>query len=159
MVWYFLPLIELIPEPVLAAIVIHAVSHSLSLYAFKPYMVWRSDVIVVLVAIAGVIVLGVLDGLLSAIAISIALMLRRIATASVSVLGRLGKSHDFISMQKHPEARSIPGVIIFRPESPMFFANAERITTEIRNAITAAALKNPMILIAQACRHWQTYPI
>ena len=138
MVWYFLPLIELIPEPVLAAIVIHAVSHSLSLYAFKPYMVWRSDVIVVLVAIAGVIVLGVLDGLLSASAISIALMLRRIATASVSVLGRLGKSHDFISMQKHPEARSIPGVIIFRPESPMFFANAERITTEIRNAITAA---------------------
>ena len=138
MVWYLLPFIELIPEPVLAAIVIHAVSHSLSLYAFKPYMVWRSDVIVVLVAVTGVITLGVLDGLLSAIAISIALMLRRIATASVSVLGRLGHSHDFVSMQKHPEAKSIPGVIVFRPESPMFFANAERITTEIRNGIMAA---------------------
>ena len=138
MVWYLLPLIELIPEPVLAAIVIHAVSHSLSLYAFKPYVVWRSDVIVVLVAIAGVVIFGVLDGLLSAIAISIALMLRRIASATVSVLGRLGNSHDFISMQKHPEAKSIPGVIIFRPESPMFFANAERITTEIRNGINAA---------------------
>src|SRR5450830_938349 len=138
MVWYLLPFVELIPEPVLAAIVIHAVSHSLSLYAFKPYMVWRSDVIVVLVAIAGVITFGVLDGLLAAIAISIGLMLRRIATASVSVLGRLGHSHDFVSMQNHPEARSIPGVIVFRPESPMFFANAERITTEIRNGIMVA---------------------
>src|SRR5450830_1146221 len=102
------------------------------------FMVWRSDVIVVLVAIAGVITFGVLDGLLAAIAISIGLMLRRIATASVSVLGRLGHSHDFVSMQNHPEARSIPGVIVFRPESPMFFANAERITTEIRNGIMVA---------------------
>ncbi|MFZ6863818.1 SulP family inorganic anion transporter [Undibacterium sp. Ji67W] len=138
MVWTLLPLIELIPEPVLAAIVIHAVSHSLSLNAFKPYMVWRRDVIVVFVAIAGVVILGVLDGLLAAIALSIALMLRRIANANVTVLGRLGSSHDFVSMQKHPEAKSVPGIIIFRPETPMFFANAERITTEIRHGIAAA---------------------
>jgi MFS superfamily sulfate permease-like transporter len=148
MVWYLLPAIELIPEPVLAAIVIHAVSHSLSLTAFRPFMVWRRDRIVVLVAIAGVIGLGVLDGLLAAIAISIALMLRRIATATVSVLGRLGSSHDFVSLQFHSDARSIDGMLIFRPETPMFFANAERITTEIRNGLVAADTSIHTIIIS-----------
>src|SRR5262249_29860273 len=63
----FLGWIERIPEPALAAIVIHAVSKSLRLSAFRNYFVWKTDRLVVLAAVLGVIVLGVLDGLLGAI--------------------------------------------------------------------------------------------
>ncbi|MFL6697045.1 MAG: SulP family inorganic anion transporter, partial [Vitreoscilla sp.] len=60
-----LPWIELIPAPVLAAVVIHAVSHTLSLSTFRPYFAWRRDRFVVVAAAVAVVTLGVLNGLLA----------------------------------------------------------------------------------------------
>ncbi|HUN92046.1 MAG TPA: SulP family inorganic anion transporter [Burkholderiaceae bacterium] len=114
------------PEPVLAAIVIHAVGHSLNPALFKPYFAWRRDRVIVASAVAAVIVLGVLDGLLAAIAVSLLMMLRNLAEPKLSVLGRLGDGHDFVDVALHPEARQVAGILTVRPEAPLFFANAER---------------------------------
>jgi len=57
-----LPFIQLTPEPFLAAVVIHAVSHTLTLGAFRPYFQWRRDRVVVVCAALAVFLLGVLDG-------------------------------------------------------------------------------------------------
>jgi MFS superfamily sulfate permease-like transporter len=133
-----LPYIALTPEPVLAAIVIHAVSHSLQPAQFRPYLRWHRDRIVAATAVIAVLMLGVLDGLLVAIGISLAMMLRRLSQTEVAVLGRLGDGHDFVSMRQHPEARALPDLMILRPEEPMFFANAERILGEARHLIAAA---------------------
>ena len=73
------PAIALTPEPVLAAIVIHAVSHSLNPRVFRPYFVWRRDRLLAIASIAAVLALGVLDGLLVAIAISLMMLLRRMS--------------------------------------------------------------------------------
>jgi MFS superfamily sulfate permease-like transporter len=134
MVLALLRFIERIPEPVLAAIVIHAVSRSWRLSVFKPYMQWRRDRLLVLSAVLAVLALGILDGLLVAIAISLILLLHRLATPRLSVLGRLGESHDFVPAAI-PNAAEIRGILILRPEEPLFFANAESIFAIARSRV------------------------
>jgi MFS superfamily sulfate permease-like transporter len=140
----FLPLIERTPEPVLAAIVIHAVSHTIDFGVFAQYFRWRRDRIVVVAAAAAVLVLGVLHGLLAAIAVSLSIMLRELSTPRVGWLGCLAGGHDYIDLQRHPEAKAAPGVLIARPESPLFFANAERIFAAI---VAKAVATNPLRLV------------
>ena len=119
--------IERIPEPVLAAIVIHAVSKSWRLSVFRPYLQWKRDRLVALAAVLAVLALGILNGLLVAIAFSLVMLLRQLATPRLSVLGQLPGSHDFVDIAEHPTAQPPPGQLILRPEEPLFFANAESV--------------------------------
>jgi len=130
-----LPEIALTPVPVLAAVVIHAVSHTLHPAVFRSYFAWRRDRFVMVAAIVAVLLFGVLDGLLAAIAVSLIMLLRKLAESSVSVLWQLDGGHDFVNSATHPQAQSIPGIIILRPETALFFANAERILTQVRSYI------------------------
>jgi MFS superfamily sulfate permease-like transporter len=133
-----LPWIALTPEPVLAAIVIHAISRSLQPAVFAPYFRWRRDRLVAVASVLAVLALGVLDGLLAAIAISLVMMLRRFSEAGVCELGRLGQTHDFVSILEHPGAKPVAGVLILRPDEPLFFANVERVLAQLRDRIGAA---------------------
>jgi sulfate permease, SulP family len=133
-----LPYVALTPEPVLAAIVINAVGNTLSPAALRPYFRWKRDRIVALAAIAAVLLLGILDGLLSAVGVSLLMTLRDLSVPKVSVLGRLGDGHDFVSVSVHPEAKQTPGLLIVRPEQPLFFANVDRMFSFIRQVIDAA---------------------
>ncbi|QZP31971.1 SulP family inorganic anion transporter [Pseudomonas sp. DR48] len=122
-----LPYIALTPEPVLAAIVIYALARGLSLQPLGRYFIWRRDRLLVICAVAAVLVLGVLDGLLVAVAISVVLMLKQMSSADIQVLGQMGGGHDYVDVQRHPDAHVIPGVLIVRPSEALFFANVERI--------------------------------
>ena len=133
-----LPWIELTPEPVLAAVVIHAVSHTLSLSAFRPYFAWRRDRFVVVAAAVAVVALGVLNGLLAGIAISVAMTLRGLSEPRMSELGRQRDGHDYLGLQ-HDGVVPVAGVLILRPEAPLFFANVERMLAEMRARIAAAS--------------------
>ena len=135
---FVLPEIAWTPEPVLAAIVIHAVSHSLRPAVFRPYFSWRRDRLVAIAAIVAVLWLGVLDGLLAAIAISVVMLLRRFSESTICTLGRLGDGHDFVNIADHPDAKPVPGLLVLRPDEPLFFANAERILTQVRRRIIEA---------------------
>ena len=134
LVLLFLPWIERIPEPVLAAIVIHAVSKSMRVAVFRPYFRWRRDRLVTLTAVAAVIVFGMLDGLLAAIAFSLAMLLHSLASPRVAVLRRMG-AHDFVSVARFPQAACTPGTLILRPEEPVFFANAEPLLALARQRV------------------------
>jgi MFS superfamily sulfate permease-like transporter len=133
-----LPWIELTPQPVLAAVVIHAVSHTLSLSAFRPYFAWRRDRFVVVAAAVAVVALGVLNGLLAGIAISLAMTLRGLSEPRMTQLGRQGEGHDYLNLA-HDGVMAVPGVLILRPEAPLFFANVERMLSEMRQRIAENA--------------------
>jgi MFS superfamily sulfate permease-like transporter len=128
--------IERIPEPVLAAIVIHAVSKSLRLSVFADYFRWQRDRQVALAAVLAVMLFGVLNGLIAAIAFSVAWLLKSLATPRLSVLGRVG-GHDYVSLERFPEAHTAPGTLVLRPEVPLFFANAEPLFTAARERVRA----------------------
>jgi MFS superfamily sulfate permease-like transporter len=134
LVLLFLRWIERIPEPVLAAIVIHAVSKSLRFTVFRPYFRWQRDRLVTLTAVAAVILFGMLDGLLAAIAFSLAMLLHSLASPRLSVLGRMG-AHDFVSVERFPQATCTPGILVLRPEEPLFFANAEPLLAAARQRV------------------------
>jgi MFS superfamily sulfate permease-like transporter len=130
----FLPWIERIPDPVLAAIVIHAVSKSMRVAVFRPYFRWRRDRLVMITAVAAVIAFGMLDGLLAAIAFSLASLLHSLSSPRLSVLGRMG-AHDFVSVERFPQAACTPGILVLRPEEPMFFANAQPLLAVARRRV------------------------
>jgi SulP family sulfate permease len=135
MVLLLLRWIERIPQAVLAAIVIHAVSKSWRLSVFRPYLLWKRDRLLALAAVISVLSLGILNGLLLAIVLSLILLLRQLAAARLSVLGRLADGHDFVDIAQHPDAVQLPGVLILRPEEPLFFANAESVLTLAREQV------------------------
>jgi len=146
MVALLLRWIERIPEPVLAAIVIHAVSKSWRLGVFKPYLQWKRDRLVALTAVSAVLALGILNGLLVAIAFSLVMLLRQLATPRISVLGRLGASHDYVDAEAHPQAVEPTDVLILRPEQPLFFANAEAVMALARQRVEAHAGRRTVVL-------------
>lgn len=138
--------IEHTPEPILAAIVIHAVSHNLSLNTFRPYFLWKRDRIIVVSAVLAVLVFGVLNGLLAAIGVSFIMMLRTMSDVRVAWLGELDHSRDYVDMARHPNVFTIPEVLIARPESAMFFANAEHIFSIILAKLDATPTTKIIII-------------
>lgn len=145
LVLLFLRFIERIPEPVLAAIVIHAVSKSLRPGVFSNYLRWRRDRLIALAAVLAVMVFGVLNGLLAAIAFSLAMLVRSLATPRLSVLGRVG-DHDYVSVKRFPEAVTLPGILVLRPDEPLFFANAEPLMTQVREQVRAQRSARILVL-------------
>jgi MFS superfamily sulfate permease-like transporter len=134
LVLLFLRWIERIPEPVLAAIVIHAVSKSLRISVFSNYFRWQQDRLVAVAAVLAVMTFGVLNGLLAAIAFSLALLLKSLASPRLSVLGRVG-AHDYVSVERFANAETVPGMLVLRPEEPLFFANAEPLLAQARQRV------------------------
>ncbi|HMZ76106.1 MAG TPA: SulP family inorganic anion transporter [Rhodocyclaceae bacterium] len=141
-----LPLIADTPEPVLAAIVVFAVSHSLDPGVFRPCFRLHRDRIVVVAAVVAVLLLGVLDGLLAAIGVSLMMTLKRLSDPALSELGRLAGGHDFVALKLHPEAEALPGILILRPETPLFFANAGHVVTGIRRTLEGHAGLHALIV-------------
>jgi sulfate permease, SulP family len=119
-----LPFIERIPEPILAAIVMHAVSKSLRLGPLQTYFLWKRDRLITVIAICAVLVFGLLNGLLFAIAFSLAMLLQTLARPRLSELGRLG-AHDYVSIDRFPKSARNEEVMVLRPEEPLLFANAD----------------------------------
>ena len=119
--------LALLPEPVLAAVVIAAVGHALDP---RPFLrLWRidRDRLMGPAAAVGVVALGVVNGMLLAIALSVIALLRRLAQPIVMNLGRLPGSHDFVDRARHPDALPVPGLVIWRPAEPLFFGNADQV--------------------------------
>lgn len=120
-----------IPEPILASIVIYAVSGHIRFAPFQQYFLWHKDRLLSIIAIWAVIVFGVLNGLLVAVVVSILMLLKSYSVPRIAWLGRLNGGHDFVDIARFPEAVAPYGVLIARPDHPMFFANAEKICNAI----------------------------
>jgi MFS superfamily sulfate permease-like transporter len=132
------PWIAQLPEAVLAAVVVAALTHALDP---KPLLrLWRidRDQIVALTAMAGVLALGVLNGMLVAMALSVVALIQRLATPVLITLGRLDGGHDYVDILRHPDAEVPSGILILRPAGPLFFANTERILAEVEARVAAA---------------------
>jgi len=140
-----LPYIERIPEPILAAIVIHAVSKSLRLAALRTYFRWHRDRLIAVTAILAVLAFGMLNGLLFAIAFSLAMLLQTLARPRLAELGRLG-THDFVSIERFPNAQHSAQILVMRPEEPLLFANADPVLALARTKIQRLATVKLVVL-------------
>ncbi|MFE5490179.1 SulP family inorganic anion transporter [Streptomyces virginiae] len=122
-----------LPQPALAAVVITA---SLSL-ADVPATVrlWRqsrTEFLLCGAAFAGVALLGVLQGIAIAVGLSVLNVFRRAWWPYRTVLGRVPDLEGYHDVRSHPGARQLPGLVIYRFDAPLFFANAKTFADEIR---------------------------
>ncbi|MFV0280689.1 MAG: SulP family inorganic anion transporter [Rhodoblastus sp.] len=139
------PLIARLPQPVLAAIVVAALLDALNP---APLLhLWRinRDQYVALIAALGVMLSGVVDGILLAVALSIVAILQRMANPRIVELGRLKDGHDFIEASQ-PDACVDPRIVVLRPTEPLFFANAEFVFTELAARLKADGAARAVIL-------------
>ena len=137
---FLMPLFRNLPEAVLAAIVIHAVWHLVDVKELRRYVRLKAPAIfTALIAVTGVLLLGVLQGLVLTMLVTIIEVMRRISMPQDSILGRLPNTNNFVDIRRHPEAELIPGLLIFRPDGFMFFANANRIQSRLRTLVKQSA--------------------
>jgi high affinity sulfate transporter 1 len=133
------PFIGRMPDATLAAIVI---VYSVGLIKPAEFLeilkVRRTEFAWALAALAGVVLLGTLQGILVAIVVSLIALAYQVADPPVHVLGRKPGTNVFRPRSaEHPEDESFPGLLLLRPEGRIFFVNAERIGQKIRALIEA----------------------
>ena len=128
-----------LPEATLAAIVIHAVWGLFDVKEIRRYArLNRDDFVLSLVALLGVLILDVIPGLVLAVILSIIILAYRASRPQFSILGKIpGKDgyDSYVDVQRHPESQTILGMIVVRPDAPMFFANATLLREEVRRMV------------------------
>ena len=119
-------LVHDLPLSSLAAVVIIAVLGLIDIRAERRLRRWRrSEFLLSMGAFAGVAVLGVLWGVGIAIALSLLNFIRRAWRPHDAVLGRVDNLKGYHDTERHPHARLIPGLVLYRFDAPLFFANAD----------------------------------
>lgn len=125
-----------LPQTALAAVVIVAALSLMDLGLLRRYLrVRRSAFAVSLLATAGVMLLGVLQGIVVAVTLAILLFFRRNWWPHGAVLGTVEGLEGWHDVDAHPDARQIPGVVVYRWEAPLFFANAGSFRQQIRHLV------------------------
>jgi len=136
-----------LPQAALAAVVIVAALSLTDIAILRRYLEIRPSAFwVSLTASAGVILLGVLQGIVVAVAIAILLFFRRSWWPHGAVLGRVSAQEGWHDVGSHPDAEQLPGVVVYRWEAPLFFANAGEFRQQIRRL---AREREPMWIVLQ----------
>jgi SulP family sulfate permease len=137
------PLIGLMPEAALAAVVIAYSVGLIKPVEFRTILeVRRTEFVWALVALAGVVLLGTLQGILVAIIVSLVALAHQVADPPVHVLGRKPGTNVFRPRSReHSEDEIFPGLLLLRLEGRIFFANAARIAEKMKPLIAEAKPK------------------
>ncbi len=91
-----------------------------------------------LAALVGVIAVGILVGVVIGIVLSLVLLIHRFDHPHVAILGLDPSGHRFEDLDRHPDAKAVPNVLIYRLEAPLIFANADVVTDDLWSKIDTA---------------------
>ncbi|RIK46872.1 MAG: sodium-independent anion transporter [Chloroflexi bacterium] len=128
-----------LPQAALGAVVIAA---AITLFDFRGMRAaWRfrrSEFAIASASMIGVLVLGLLEGIVIAVLLSFADVLFRAAATEVAVLGRGDFHNEWQNVARRPDVTTIPGVVVFRYEAELFFANAARFERQVLELVEGA---------------------
>src|SRR4051812_21693291 len=145
---FFSHLLRALPQPVLAAVVLVAVTGLFKVSTLK--QLWRSDrpeFIVAMAATVGVLGQGLLRGVMIGAIISLVLLIRSASRPHVAVLGRIPGTQRFSDREQSPENEVIPGVLIFRPESGLVYFNMDHVRDRILDRVHAEAVSPKLVVL------------
>lgn len=132
-------LLENLPKAVLAAVVLTAISGLFDFQALlRMWRVSRFDLYAATIAIVGVLFLGILQGILLAALASVLMLLARASRPNVAFLGRIPGTNSYSDLARHPENEALPGVLAFRPEASLLYANADAVLETLLTRVDAA---------------------
>jgi len=125
---FFSGLLHNLPQPVLAAVVLMAVTSLFKISELR--RLWsfhRMEFVIALAALLGVLGQGLLRGVFVGTILSLLLLLRRASRPHVAFLGRIPGTRRFSDLERHADNEHIPGVLPFRVESGILYFNSEHI--------------------------------
>jgi high affinity sulfate transporter 1 len=142
-------LMRYVPTAALGAIVISACWTILEIKGVRRlYQLRRGEFILSNVCFLGVALLGVIQGIFIAVGLSLLVFIWRAWRPYHAILGRVDGMKGYHDITRHPEARRIPGLIIFRWDAPLFFANAEMFREHILRGVSGAPTPPQWIVVA-----------
>ena len=132
-VLFFAPLLKNLPNTVLGAIVLSSILGLFNLKEFRRYYdVRKTDFVLAMAALLGVISSSVMVGLVIAVLLSLVMLLYRASRPYIAVLGKQpGKGGDYADVARHNDAEIVPGLTILRLDAPLYFFNANVARTQI----------------------------
>ena len=134
------PVLSELPKAVLSAIVVNAVWKLMDVMALRRYArVRRNDIVAAAVAAVGVLAFGPLYGLLLAVAGSVLGLVYRSSRVEIDVMGRLAEEKAaWGSVRDHPERSTVPGILVLRMDTPIFWVTASPVADAILAELEAA---------------------
>jgi high affinity sulfate transporter 1 len=147
--WFAPMLLRDLPQAALSAVVISAgiaifeIRGTLRLYQLRRFEFFLS-----IVCFCGVAILGVIQGIFSAVVLALIAFVWSAWRPHYAVLGRIDGIKGYHDVSRHPEARHIPGLVIFRWDAPLFFANAETFCEQVWQAVMTAPTTTRWVLVA-----------
>jgi high affinity sulfate transporter 1 len=131
-VLFFSGLLRHLPQPVLAAIILVAVTGLVQVHALRH--IWRfsrAEFAVAVVAVLGVLGSGLLNGVLFGVVLSLLLLIRRASRPRVVEVARVPGTSYFADLWRHPENERVPGVLVVRTEGSLLFFNVDHVRDRI----------------------------
>lgn len=120
------PLLHSTPTAILGALVVYAAVRMIDLSGFRRLASFRRrELLLAVGCLVGVLVLDILYGVLVAVGLSVVELLSRVARPHDAVQGMVPGLAGMHDVDDYPQARIIPGLLVYRYDSPLFFANAE----------------------------------
>jgi high affinity sulfate transporter 1 len=142
-------LLRTLPTAALAAVVIAAAVGLFEFRAVAALLRLRpSEFLQSIACFAGVAFVGVIQGIFIAIGLALLAFIWRAWRPYDAVLGRVEGRKGYHDVSRHPEARHIPGLLLFRWDAPLFFANAEIFRDHVLRAIASAGTPTNWVVVA-----------
>ncbi len=148
------PLFHDLPEATLGAVVIAAIIHVVDFGKLKRlYQLNKIELLFGLAALFGVLILGLLAGLLVAIGVSFVALVYRSSRPGSAVLGRESGENVYQDISRHPEDETFPGLLIFRFDAELFFANSSYFHDELTRLISGSETQVKAVLVDAESMH------
>ena len=130
---------QYLPKATLGAVIVTASIGLIDPHAWQGLArVSKVEVAIAAITMIGVITVGVLQALLLAVALAVIDAIRRSAKPHDAVLGRVERLDRYADVRFHPSATIMPGVLVYRLDDRLFFANVNYVQSRIREAIAGS---------------------
>lgn len=134
------PVLAAFPAAALGALVVYAASRLIDVGEFRRFAAFgATELALALVAAVGVLAFGVLGGILAAVGLSILDLLRKVSRPHGAVLGFVPGLPGMHDVDDHPRASTLPGLVVYRYDAPLCFANADDFRRRAMAAVDGAA--------------------
>lgn len=149
LLWFAPGFMQHVPIAALAAVVVSVSINLIEIIEVKRlYRLRRSEFFLSITCFLGVAVLGVVHGIFIAIGCALMAFIWRAWRPYCAILGRVDGIKGYHDITRHPEAKRIPGLVLFRWDAPLFFANAEMFRENVLRAVSGAPTTTRLVVVA-----------
>lgn len=142
-------LLATLPHAALGAVVIGACVGQIDVAGMiRLYHLRRSEFVFSITCFLGVLLVGVIEGIFIAVGLALLTFIWRAWRPYDAVLGRVDGLKGYHDISRHPEAKRVPGLVLFRWDAPLFFANAAIFQEHVLRAVAQAPTPTKWVVVA-----------